>query len=46
MLSTKNLTIILDAGAHRNKYKILQRKSEIENEIKKLQEELKSLEAK
>ena len=46
MLSTKNLTLIFDAEAYRNKYKVSQRKSEIENEIKKLQEELKSLEVK
>ena len=46
MLSTKNLTIIFDAEAHRNKFKASQRKSEIENEIKKLQEELNLLEVK
>ena len=46
MLSTKNLTLIFDAETHRNKSKVLQRKSEIETEIKKLQEELKSLEVK
>lgn len=39
-----NLTLIFDAEAHRNKYKISQRKYEIENEIKKLQEELDLLE--
>ena len=45
--SDSNLVLIFDAEAHRrNKYKILQRKSEIENEIKKLVEELKSLEVK
>ena len=45
--SDSNLVLIFDAEAHRrNKYKILQRKSEIENETKKLQEELKSLEVK
>ena len=45
--SDSNLVLIFDAETHRrNKYKISQRKSEIENEIKKLQEELKSLEAK
>ena len=43
MLSTKNLTLIFDAEAHRNKCKTLQRKSEIESEIKKLQEELNNL---
>ena len=41
-----NLTLIFDAETHRNKSKISQRKSEIETEIKKLQEELKSLEVK
>ena len=46
MLSTKNLTLIFDAEAYRNKSKISQRKSEIKNEIKKLQEELNLLEAK
>lgn len=38
-----NLTLIFDAESHRNKSKISQRKLEIENEIKKLQEELNNL---
>ena len=38
-----NLTLIFDAEAHRNKSKVSQRKYEIENEIKKLQEELNNL---
>ena len=46
ILNRNNLTLIFDAEAYRNKSKVLQRKSEIENEIKKLQEELKSLEVK
>ena len=43
MLSTKNLILIFDAEAYRNKSKVSQRKSEIENEIKKIQEELNNL---
>ena len=43
MLNKNNLTLIFDAEAHRNKSKILQRKSEIENKIKNLQEELNNL---
>ena len=39
-----NLTLIFDAETHRNKSKISQRKSEIENEMAKLQEKLKLLE--
>ena len=46
LFDERNLILIFDAEAHRNKFKISQRKSEIENEIKKLQEELKSLEVK
>ena len=46
LLGESNLTLIFDAEAHRNKSKISQRKLEIKNEIKKLQEELKSLEVK
>lgn len=46
ILNRNNLTLIFDAEAHRNKSKISQRKSEIENEMAKLQEELKSLEVK
>ena len=46
ILNMNNLTLIFDAETHRNKSKVSQRKSEIENEIKKLQEELKSLEVK
>ena len=45
-LSKDNLALIFDAEAHRNKSKISQRKLEIKNEIKKLQEELASLEVK
>jgi hypothetical protein len=45
--SDSNLVLIFDAEAHRrNKYKILQRKSEIKNEMAKLQEELDLLEVK
>ena len=44
MLNKNNLTLIFDAEAHRNKFKILQRKLEIKNEIEKLEKELKSLE--
>lgn len=44
LFDERNLTLIFDAETHRrNKYKISQRKSEIENEIKKLQEELNNL---
>ena len=43
LLGESNLTLIFDAEAYRNESKILQRKSEIENEIKKLQEELNNL---
>ena len=43
ILNRNNLTLIFDAETHRNKSKVLQRKSEIENEIKKLQEELNNL---
>ena len=46
IFNKENLTLIFNAEAHRNKSKISQRKSEIENEIKKLQEELKLLEVK
>ena len=46
LLGESNLTLIFDVEAHRNKSKILQRKSEIKNEIEKLEKELKSLEAK
>ena len=46
LFNGRNLTLIFDAEAHRNKSKISQRKSEIENEIKKLQEELNLLEVK
>jgi len=46
MLNKDNLTLIFDAETHRNKSKISQRKSEIENKMAKLQEELKSLEVK
>ena len=44
--ATSNLTLIFDAEVHRNKSKISQRKSEIENEMAKLQEELDLLEVK
>ena len=43
LFDERNLTLIFDAEAHRNKPKVSQRKSEIENEIKKLQEELNNL---
>jgi len=46
ILNRNNLTLIFDAEAHRNKSKVSQRKSEIETEIKKLQEELNLLEVK
>lgn len=43
ILNRNNLVFIFDAESHRNKSKISQRKLEIENEIKKLQEELNNL---
>ena len=43
LFDERNLILIFNAEAHRNKSKVLQRKSEIENEIKKLQEELNNL---
>ena len=44
ILNRNDLTLIFDAETHRrNKSKVSQRKSEIENEIKKLQEELNNL---
>ena len=43
LFDERNLTLIFDAEAHRNKSKVSQRKSEIEDEIKKLQEELNNL---
>ena len=46
LLRESNLTLIFDAEAYRNKSKISQRKLEIKNEIEKLENELKSLEAK
>ena len=46
LFDERNLTLIFDAEAYRNKSKVSQRKSEIENEIKKLQEELNLLEVK
>ena len=46
LFNERNLTLIFDAEAHRNKFRISQRKSEIENEMAKLQEELDLLEVK
>ena len=46
LFDERNLTLIFDAEAYRNKSKISQRKLEIENEMNRLEEELKSLECK